>query len=98
MKRKLSTAGKIRRMIDQGHTNKAIIEKLGIKPQAVYNIRYQINKARGLGAIGTPTPVPVEGIGAPPKKRTRKVRAGEDRKSTRLNSSHTDISRMPSSA
>ena len=76
MKRKLSTAGKIRRMIDQGHTNKAIIEKLGIKPQAVYNIRYQINKARGLGAIGTPTPVPVEGIGAPPKKRTRKVRAG----------------------
>ena len=76
MKRKQSTAGKIRRLIDQGHTNKAIIEKLGIKPQAVYNIRYQINKARGLGAIGTPTPVPVEGIGAPPKKRTRKVRAG----------------------
>jgi len=77
MKRKLSTAGKVRRMIDQGHTNKAIIEKLGIKPQAVYNIRYQINKARGLGAIGTPTPVPVEGIGAPPKKRTRKVRQRE---------------------
>ena len=76
MSKKLSTAEKVRRMIDQGHTNKAIIEKLGIKPQAVYNIRYQINKARGLGAIGTPTPVPVEGIGAPPKKRTRKVRAG----------------------
>ena len=29
---------------------------------------------------------------------SRKKLAGEDRKSTRLNSSHTDISRMPSSA
>lgn len=77
MKRKLSTAEKVRRMIDQGHTNKAIIEKLGIKPQAVYNIRYQINKARGLGAIGTPAPTPVTGIGAPPRRRyTRKVPAG----------------------
>lgn len=78
MKRKLSTAEKVRRMIDQGHTNKAIIEKLGIKPQVVYNIRYQINKARGLGAIGTPAPTPVAGIGAPPKKRkyTRRAPAG----------------------
>jgi hypothetical protein len=77
MKRKLSTAEKVRRMIDQGHTNKAIIEKLGIKPQAVYNIRYQINKARGLGAIGTPAPTPVAGIGTPPRRRyTRKVPAG----------------------
>ena len=77
MSKKLSTAEKVRRMIDQGHTNKAIIDKLGIKPQVVYNMRYQINKARGLGAIGQATPHPAEGIGAPPKKRTRKVRAGE---------------------
>lgn len=78
MKRKLSTSEKVRRLIDQGHTNKAIIEKLGIKPQIVYNIRYQINKARGLGAIGTPAPTPAEGIGTPPKKRkyTRRVPAG----------------------
>ena len=36
----------------------------------------------------------------PPGYRQRKVRAQPklDRKSTRLNSSHTDISRMPSSA
>lgn len=73
MKRKLSTAEKVRRMIDQGHTNKAIIEKLGCKPQAVYNIRYQVNKERGLGAIGKPAPTPAEGIGAPPK-RTRKAK------------------------
>lgn len=77
MNTKLSTTEKVRRMIDRGHTNKAIIEKLGVKPQAVYNIRYQINKARGLGAIGKPAPTPAEGIGAPPKKRTRKVKAGE---------------------
>lgn len=77
MKRKLSTSEKVRRLIDQGYTNKAIIEKLGIKPQAVYNIRYQINKARGLGALGTPAPTPVTGIGAPPRRRyTRKVPAG----------------------
>ena len=73
MRKKLSTAEKVRRLIDQGHTNKAIIEKLGVKPQVVYNMRYQINKARGLGAIGKATPHPVEGIGAPPK-RTRKVK------------------------
>lgn len=75
MKRKMSMSAKVRRMIDQGHTNKDIIEKLGIKPQAVYNIRYQINKARGLGAIGKPAPAPADGIGAPPR-RTRKVKAG----------------------
>lgn len=77
MKRKLSTSEKVRRLIDQGYTNKAIIEKLGIKPQVVYNMRYQLNKARGLGAIGRAAPTPTEGIGAPPKKRTpRKVTAG----------------------
>jgi hypothetical protein len=69
-------SAKVRRMIDQGHNNKAIVEKLGVKPQAVYNMRYQLNKARGLGAIGKPAPTPTAGIGAPPKKRTRKVKAG----------------------
>lgn len=83
MKRKLSMTEKVRRLIDQGYTNKAIIEKLRIKPQAVYNARYQINKSRGLGALGAPAPTPAEGIGAPPKRRyTRRVPAGTgDRKS-----------------
>jgi hypothetical protein len=75
MAKQKSTAQRVRGMIDRGYTNKQIIEKLGIKPQMVYNIRYQINKERGLGAIGTPAPKPAEGIGAPPK-RTRRVRAG----------------------
>lgn len=69
---------RVREMIDRGHNNKTIIEKLGVKPQAVYNIRYQINRERGLGAIGKPAPKPVEGIGMPPKRKyTRKVKAGE---------------------
>ena len=69
MKRKLSVAEKVRRLIDQGYTNKAIVEKLAIKPQVVYNIRYQVNKARGLGAIGKTTPPPADGIGMPPKRK-----------------------------
>jgi hypothetical protein len=79
MRKKPSVAEQVRRMIDQGHTNKSIIDKLGIKPQIVYNARYQVNKARGLGAIGAIAPAPAEGIGAPPKpkrKYTRRAPAG----------------------
>ena len=76
MKKKPSTAQRIRSLIDSGYNNKAIIEKLKCKPQAVYNIRYQLNKERGLGSIGA-LPKPTDGIGAPPKKRTRRVKAGE---------------------
>ena len=67
MKKQKSMAQRVREMIDRGYTNKAIIEKLGCKPQAVYNIRYQVNKERGLGAIGAAPIKPVEGIGTPPK-------------------------------
>ena len=75
MKQKPSMASRVRKMIEQGSSNKEIIEKLKIKPQIVYNMRYQLNKERGLGAIGKPTPAPASGIGTPPKQR-RKVRAG----------------------
>ena len=75
MNKQISTTQRIRTMIDKGHNNKAIIEKLQCKPQAVYNIRYQLNKERGLGSIGS-IPKPTTGIGAPPK-RMRKVMAGE---------------------
>jgi hypothetical protein len=75
MAKKQSMAQRVRNMIDRGYSNKTIIEKLGVKPQMVYNIRYIMNKERGLGAIGKPAPKPTEGIGAPPK-RTRRVRAG----------------------
>lgn len=71
MTQKLSTAQRVRALIDKGYNNKAIIEKLKCTPQAVYNIRYQLNKQRGLGSIGT-LPKPTEGIGAPLKPRKRK--------------------------
>jgi len=81
MRTKPSTAKRIRAMLDIGHTNKAIIEKLQCKPQAVYNIRYQVNKARGLGSIGA-LKKPTDGIGAPPKRKyVRKVMAGTGIKS-----------------
>jgi len=72
-----SMSQRVREMIDRGHTNKTIIERLNVKPQVVYNMRYQINKARGLGSIGKPAPKPAEGIGTPPKRKSRKVKAGE---------------------
>ena len=75
MNKKSSMTQRIRALIDKGYNNKDIIEKLKCKPQAVYNIRYQLNKARGLGSIGA-LPKPTDGIGAPPK-RTRRVKAGE---------------------
>jgi hypothetical protein len=75
MAKQKSMAQRVRGMIDRGYNNKQIIEKLGVKPQMVYNTRYQINNERGLGAIGKPVPKPADGIGAPPK-RTRRVRAG----------------------
>ena len=76
MRTKTNISQRIRSLIDSGYNNKAIIEKLKCKPQAVYNIRYQINKERGLGSIGT-LPKPKDGIGAPPKRAyTRKIKAG----------------------
>ena len=68
MKKLTNTTQRVRAMIDSGHTNKAIIEKLKCKPHAVYNTRYQMNKARGLGSIGE-LPNPTNGIGAPPKRK-----------------------------
>ena len=74
---KTSMTQRIRAMIHKGYNNKDIIAKLQCKPQAVYNIRYQMNKERGLGSIGT-LPKPTNGIGVPPKRKyTRKVKAGE---------------------
>jgi hypothetical protein len=54
MSEKLSTNEQVRRLIVAGYSNKHVVEKLGVKPQIVYNMRYQINKSRGLGAIPLP--------------------------------------------
>jgi hypothetical protein len=77
MNTKTSITQRIRTLISKGYNNKDIIAKLQCKPQAVYNIRYQLNKERGLGSIGT-LPKPTNGIGVPPKRKyTRRVKAGE---------------------
>ena len=61
MTEKLSNNEQIRRLIVAGYSNKHIIDKLKVKPQLVYNMRYQINKGRGLGSIGLTQPDPAEG-------------------------------------
>lgn len=51
MAKRLSLARKVRRMVEDGYTTKDIVTKLKVKPQVVYNVRYQINKAKGLGSL-----------------------------------------------
>ncbi len=53
MRKKKSVTQRVREMVEQGHHNKYIVDKLKCKPQVVYNVRYQINKSKGLGALGT---------------------------------------------
>ena len=90
MRKRTPLSHKVRNMLEQGYATKEIVAKLKVKPQMVYNMRYQINKAKGLGAIGTPAPVPTEGIGTPPKKPSRKVRAG-----TGFNDAHPTVGAKP---
>lgn len=92
MRKRTPLSHKVRNMLEQGYATKEIVAKLKVKPQMVYNMRYQINKAKGLGAIGTPAPVPTEGIGTPPKKPSRKVRAG-----TGINDAHPTVGAKPGS-
>jgi hypothetical protein len=63
MPKQTSISQRIRALIERGYPNKSIIEKLNCKPQMVYNIRYQINKARGLGSLPS----------APKRKYTRRA-------------------------
>ena len=84
---------------------KAALEKIEIGKQ------YKLSEATGLLKEITATKFDASididvRLGVDPRKSNQMVRGvvtlphgtGKDRKSTRLNSSHTDISRMPSSA
>jgi hypothetical protein len=54
---KISRTTKIRGMIAEGFTTKDICEKLRCDPQSVYNLRWQMRRAQGLGALAsTDTP------------------------------------------
>ena len=58
---KISRTTKIRGMIAEGFTTKDICEKLRCDPQSVYNLRWQMRRAQGLGALAstdTPTDTP----------------------------------------
>ena len=70
-----SVQQQIRDLLDKGYSAKRICAKLGCKAQRVYSVRYQTNKARGLGAIGATVPNPIDGIGVPPRRRGRPRRA-----------------------
>jgi hypothetical protein len=52
MRKKKTVSQRVRTLIEQGHNNKDIVAQLKCKPQVVYNVRYQINKSKGLGALG----------------------------------------------
>ena len=51
MAKKLSRAGKIRKLLSEGKTPREIATQMKITPQIVYNIRYQMNKKGGIGAL-----------------------------------------------
>jgi hypothetical protein len=73
MKKQNSTTRCIEALLDMGLSTKAISAKLRCKPQAVYNVRYHLNKRRGLGAIvAAPVPTPTTGIGTPPKSKPKR--------------------------
>ena len=67
---------------------------------ACVDLFYNIGASRGKNIVPAFTAAYVENsdLALRIAQWARDVRGGRDRKSTRLNSSHTDISRMPSSA
>lgn len=50
-RKKISKAQKIRNMLDANIPVREIADKLMILPQAVYNIRYQYNRRKGLAQL-----------------------------------------------
>jgi hypothetical protein len=82
MRKKKSVSQRVRTLIEQGHSNKDIVAQLKCKPQVVYNVRYQINKSKGLGALGQQgtgisAPAPYKPITANVTPNTTPIKAGE---------------------
>lgn len=77
MRKKMSTAAKIRRMLAKGYEPKEVARRLDCPVQHVYTVRYHENKKLGIGALVTekPAPIPMVGVVAPKKRgRPRKVK------------------------
>lgn len=72
MRKKMTTAAKIRRMLAKGYEPKEIARRLDCPVQQVYTVRYHENRKMGIGALVTETPAPIPVVGvATPKKRGR---------------------------
>lgn len=72
MRKKMSTAAKIRRMLAKGYEPKEIARRLDCPVQQIYTVRYHENRKMGIGALVTETPAPIPVVGvATPKKRGR---------------------------
>ena len=76
MRKKMTTAAKIRRMLAKGYEPKEIARRLDCPVQQVYTVRYHENRKMGIGALVTETPAPIPVVGvATPKKRGRPRKA-----------------------
>lgn len=67
VRKKLSRAAKVRNMLDKGMKPREIAGQLLIPVQTVYNIRYQYNKKKGIGALPVP-PLATDGIASVRRK------------------------------
>jgi hypothetical protein len=82
MRKKKSATQRVRELIEQGHSNKDIVAQLKCKPQVVYNVRYQVNKSKGLGALkqqgtGISAPASYKPILTNVTPNTQPIKAGE---------------------
>ena len=66
-----SKSQRIRKMLEKGIPPKKIAKTLGTTPQAVYNVRYYMNKQTGLGALPKP-PLTKQGIATVRRTNKRK--------------------------
>jgi hypothetical protein len=74
MARKSSRATKVRKLLNEGMSPKEVAEKLKMKPQTVYNIRYQANKKQGIGALDAEAKVVDGGVASVPRRRGRPLK------------------------
>lgn len=81
MRKKMTLAARIRRMLAKGYEPQDIARRLDCDVQRVHTVRYLERKKAGIGALvtETPKPIPVVGVATPKKRgRPRKVLPKED--------------------
>lgn len=71
MAKKQTVASKVRKLLNEGVPAKDIAKKFNLKPQTVYNIRYQANKKQGVGALPNTVAIVDGGVASVPRRRGR---------------------------